>query len=479
LLIAVDIGTTNVKAVALSDSGAVCAVAERQNVTLSDQPGWQEQDPERIFQNLTEVLAETWLAVKNKETLHGVVFSSAMHGLIALDKNDKHLTNILLWSDLRSDVIARELRKSHQGTELYRRAGVPIHAMSPLCKAIWLRQNREDIFAKTHRFADIKAYIWNRLTGEFASDLAVASASGLMDIRKKTWDTEALNLAGIDENQLPELVAPGHRASLLPDIPARYQLPAETPLLIGASDGALANIGSDATRAGQIAITIGTSAAIRTVASLPILDADMRTFCYCVDAQRYIVGGASNNGTNTLEWLRHSVFQSPLPASDFTGMAADVPPGSDGLLFLPYLFGERAPLYNAQAQGSFQHLTAKHTQPHFVRAAMEGVLFNVKMISEALEAHSPIQTLHAGGGFSRSSLWVQMLADLFQKTVLLPDEQIDASLSGALQIAAETFGLPQIFEKRPARRIEPDTTHAETYADAYGQFRLLVEETKK
>ncbi|HOY05183.1 MAG TPA: gluconokinase [Saprospiraceae bacterium] len=478
MLIAVDIGTTNIKAVALNDAGALLAQAERHNTTRSDQPGWQEQDPAHIFQNVTAVLAETWQVVQGREILHGVVFSSAMHGLLALDDAGKPLTNILLWSDLRSSVIAGALRQQEAGLNLYSRTGVPIHAMSPLCKAIWLRQNRPEIFKKTHLFADIKSWIWNRLTGEFACDLAVASASGLMDIRQKKWDAEALGLAGIEEARLPLLVAPSHTASVLNEVAGRYNLPSDVPYIIGASDGALANIGSNATQPGQIAITIGTSAAIRMITSQAVLDESMRTFCYCVDAQRYIVGGASNNGTNVLEWLRKSVFRSSLTAAAFAEMASEVPEGSGGLLFLPYLWGERAPLYDAQVRGSFQNLAAQHAQPHFVRAAMEGVLFNVKIIAEALEAHGPVHTLHAGGGFSRNPLWVQMLADIFQKTVVLPDENVDASLLGAIRCAQEALKLSRQNESTLSRRIDPNTVLASVYSNAYLEFRDRVGELK-
>jgi gluconokinase len=204
----------------------------------------------------------------------------------------------------------------------------------------------------------------------------------------------------------------------------------------------------------------------------------MRTFCYCVDAQRYIVGGASNNGTNVLEWLRKSVFRSSLTAAAFAGMASEVPEGSEGLLFLPYLWGERAPLYDAEVRGSFQNLASQHAQPHFVRAAMEGILFNVKIIAEALEAHGPVHTLHAGGGFSRNPLWVQMLADIFQKTVVLPDENVDASLLGAIQCAREALKMPRQDGNTHSRRIDPNISLVNVYSEACLEFKSRVGEIK-
>lgn len=475
MLFAFDIGTTNVKAVVVSDRGEVLAHAERQNTTQARQPGWQEQNPVHLLQNLLEVMAETWRTVQGKERLHGVIFSSAMHGLIALNAEGNPLTNILLWSDARAGKIAQTLRSTREGKDLYQQTGVPIHAMSPLCKIVWIQENMPEIFARTHRFSDLKSWLWNALTGEFASDLSVASASGLMNIHQKNWDTGALSFAGISPDALPLLVPPSHRRTLLPKIAARAGIPHDTPLFIGASDGALANIGSEAIQPGQVAITIGTSAAIRTIMPQPVLDKQMRTFCYCVDENRYIVGGASNNGANVIEWLRSAVFQSKLPASDFIEQAAQTPPGSDQLLFLPYLLGERAPLYQSDIRGGFFNLSAMHTQAHLVRAALEGVLFNVKMIAEALETHGSITALHAGGGFSRSELWVQILADIFQKPVIIPDERIDASLLGALHLVADSLQLDIPLRADNAKCIEPDKSCADLYAPAYERFKLLVE----
>lgn len=474
MLIAIDIGTTNIKAVAVSGAGNILAVAERQNATLNPQTGWQEQDPEAVFQYVVEVLAEVWAASKEEEKLSGIIFSSAMHGLMAVDKNGKPLTNILLWSDMRADAIARSLRQGREGLDIYRRTGVPIHAMSPLCKLMWLRQSQPDVFQKAHQFLDIKSYVWFRLTGEFRSDVSVASATGLLNIEQQIWDAPAMEMAGIAAAQLPKPVSPAYIAGVLPEMAAKWALPTGVPYMIGASDGALANIGSGATETGQIAVTIGTSAAIRTVSARPLLDASMRTFCYRLDDKRFIVGGASNNGANALEWLRHAVFQSPLSAEAFANQAVSVPAAADGLLFLPYLLGERAPLYNAQVCGSFQDMTARHGQAHFVRAAMEGVLFNVKIIAEALETHSPIDTLHVGGGFSRNPLWVQMLADIFQKTVILPDEQVDASLLGALRFAGQMLGLNQTGDSQKNTTIEPNTANALVYEEAYQRFKTLV-----
>jgi gluconokinase len=426
VLIALDIGTTNVKAIAFDQSGQALAVAERSNETLAPQPGWSEQNPEKVFQNVLATLHEV-RALASKTPLNGIVFSAAMHGLIAVDASGAPLTNFLLWSDLRAADIAQNLRQSGGGgAEIYQRTGVPIHPMSPLLKIIWLRQNLPDVFRKTHKFLGIKEFVWHRLTGNFESDLSCASATGLLNIWKNDWDEPTLSAAGISTVHLPELLAPAEMRYPLPGI-----LPKNCPLIVGASDGALANLGAGATQPGQVSVTIGTSAAIRALTDAPLLDPLMRTFCYRLDATRCIVGGASNNGTNALEWLRKSVFRSPLGPEDFANQAAAVPPGAEGLRFYPYLHGERAPLWDPAARGSFVGLTAQHGQAHFVRAAMEGVLLNLKSVADVLEEKMPIDTVFANGGFARNQLWVNMLGEIFQKKINLDASGIDASARGA------------------------------------------------
>jgi gluconokinase len=483
MLIGLDIGTTNVKVVAFSDAGKVVASAERANQTHSPRPGWSEQAPKAVLQNVLEVLREVTRPTnlsRRTSKLRGIIFSAAMHGLVAVDEAGQPLTNFLLWSDLRADSIARQLRGDGVGREIYRRTGVPIHAMSPLCKLIWLKKNQPAIFQKTHKFLGIKEFVWQKLTGKFQSDLSVASATGLLNIWKNDWDEAALALAEISSEQLPALVSPSFAGQLSanPQLSESFKLSesslATAPLIIGASDGAFANLGSGATEPGQVAVTIGTSAAIRTVTHEPVLDEKMRTFCYRLDEKRCIVGGASNNGTNALEWLRASVFQSPLDAESFANQALNAPPASDGLLFLPYLFGERAPLYDASAQGSFQGLTAQHTQTHFVRAVMEGVLFNLKIIAEALETRQPIRTLHAGGGFSKNRLWVRMLADIFQKPVLINENDADASVLGAAKFAREVLNLEQTFENQKGRVVQPSAENADLYLKAFQNFKAIA-----
>lgn len=439
MFIAVDIGTTNVKAVVFDERGELLFSAEAANQTLAPQEGWSEQVPEQVFENVcTAVRTAAAFLSQNRapSPIQGIAFSAAMHGLLALDAQGRPLGNFMLWSDVRAQAEARELLQNGMGQRLYQKTGVPIHPMSPLLKLIWLRKNTPTVFQQAHKFLGIKEYVWYRLTGQFESDFSCASATGLMDLLGMHWDEEALSLAGITSNQLPALVSPYKKTPFLDNSGDKSMgLPLESiPLIIGASDGALANLGSGATQPGQLALTIGTSAAVRMMTITPILDAQMRTFCYRLDETRFIVGGASNNGSNALEWLRTRVFRSPLDPEAFANQAIEVPLGAEGLQFLPYLHGERAPLWDASAKASFIGLTAQHGQAHFVRAAMEGVLFNLKSIVDVLEEKIPVQSIHISGGFTRNSLWVSMLAEIFKNDIAVDSHGADASARGAFML---------------------------------------------
>lgn len=446
MLLAVDIGTTNVKAAAFGAEGALLFASEIANQTLVPQPGWSEQVPELVFENVCAAIRTALSYLEQNfpgKQIQGIVFSSAMHGLVAMDSMGRPLGNFMLWSDVRAHSEAQELLQNGEvGKQIYHKTGVPIHPMSPLLKLIWLRKIAPDTFRKAHKFLGIKEYVWFRLTGQYESDIACASATGLMNLLEMRWEEDVLSLAGIDAAQLPALVSPYHQSTIAAIICQEFGLLVpNTPLIIGASDGALANLGSGATEPGHLALTIGTSAAVRMMSDEPILDAEMRTFCYRLDESRFVVGGASNNGANVLEWLRTSVFQSPLDPESFANQAALVPAGTEGLQFLPYLFGERAPLWDAGARASFLGLAAHHGQAHFVRAVMEGVLFNLKSITAVLEEKTPIHTIHISGGFSRNRLWVSMLSEIFQKNTVEDLQGGDASARGAFLLGMQVLGV--------------------------------------
>jgi len=473
-LIGVDIGTTNVKAVALADDGTLLATAGRPTRTLSPFPGAAEQNPVILFKQVVQVVREVQDTCPTDDQPAGLVFSGAMHSLVAMNKQGNLLTNAWLWSDLRADGFSEALRDTETGREIYRRTGTPIHPMSPLVKMQWLRSHAPEIFRTAHKYLGIKDFILQKILLENICDASVASATGLLNTRSGQWDDLALQTVGMSAGQLPEVVSPARVFPLPAKSAALLGLPAGLPVIPGASDGALANLGSGATGSDTLAITIGTSAALRLTLEQPVHDPAMRTFCYRLDDRRFIAGGASNNGSNTVDWLRKQVFQTPVSAAKLLEQAALVAPGCDGLLFVPYLHGERAPVWDARATGMYQGLKAEHGKRHFVRAAVEGVVFNLKLIAGSLPQSAQVKNIALSGGAAKSALWRQVIADVFQKPVVLPaNDQTDASARGAVILARSALGLPPMPWLKTIESAVPNPQNIDIYTTNYRRFAQL------
>ncbi len=337
------------------------------------------------------------------------------------------------------------------------RTGTPIHPMSPLCKIMWLRHDQPQLFARTARFVGIKEYVFYRLFGTWLVDHSIASATGLFNLQQLDWDLGALGLLGIDANQLSQLVPTTHRLSgLQPAVARQLGLLPTTPFVIGANDGVLSNLGVNAIGPGQVAVTIGTSGAMRTVIDRPLTDPSGRTFCYALTDKHWVVGGPTNNGGSIFRWVRDELATAEAAAASaagqdayeaLTSLAEAVAAGSEGLLFHPYLAGERAPLWNADARGSFFGLALHHRKPHMIRAALEGVIFSLYSILPALEdLIGPTQRMMATGGFARSALWRQMMADIFNREVVVP-ESVESSCLGAAVLGLYALGKIESLEK--------------------------------
>lgn len=262
-------------------------------------------------------------------------------------------------------------------------------------------------------------------------EYSIASATGLFNIFDLDWDEKALQAAGITRNQLPELVDPEYQVTgLNPAYAEVMGIPVDTPFIMGASDGTLSNLGVNAIEPGVVAVTIGTSGAVRVVVDHPVIDEKGRVFCYALTKDKWVIGGPVNNGGIVFRWVRDQLFSPEKVTADLmhadaydliTKIASEVPAGADGLIFHPYLGGERAPIWDANARGSFFGLTRTHTRAHMARAALEGIVYNLYTVMLALEeVAGKSKEIMATGGFARSALWRQMLADIFESPVTIP-----------------------------------------------------------
>ncbi len=442
IFVGVDIGTTSVKAVAYDRVGVVAGHHSIGYALHAPAPSIAEQDPEEIFSATVRAIAGAVAAAGARpEAVAGVAFSAAMHSVIAVDAHGQPLTRSITWADNRATSWAERLRGEMDGRSIYLRTGTPIHPMSPLPKLLWLRHERADVFARAARFIGIKEYVFFRLFGRYLVDLSIASATGMLNLQTLDWDPGALAVAGIGPERLSTPVATTEVVTGLPKDAAQAMGLAEgTPFVVGANDGVLSNLGVDAVRPGDVAVTIGTSGAMRAVVGRPLTDPEERTFCYHLTPDHWVVGGPINNGGIVFRWVRDEFAAAETetakrlgidPYDVLTRIAARVPPGSAGLIFHPYLAGERAPWWNPRMRGSFFGLAMHHHKEHMVRAVLEGVIFSLHSILGAVEALiGPTSMIRATGGFARSELWRQMLADVFDREVVVP-ESFESSCLGA------------------------------------------------
>ncbi|MBM7492674.1 gluconokinase [Micromonospora luteifusca] len=481
VVIGVDIGTTSTKANAYDTSGRQLASHLADYPMNNPQPGYAEQDPQLILdavlKSISMVVAELAVPVS------GLAFCSAMHSLIGLNPAGDPLTPSLTWADSRSTRQAERLRAVPSGLALHRRTGTPMHPMSPLPKLLWFAEQEPKLFESVAHWVGIKDWVLLRLCDTLVTDHSIASATGLLDIHRLEWDSEALAIAGITTEQLPRLVAtttvlPG----LTPQAAAITELPQRTPVVVGAGDGPLANLGLGAVHPGMVACSIGTSGAMRVMVERPGVDPLGGVFCYALTEHRWTVGGAINNGGIVLKWAGAALAPDLGQHSeeDLVALAARAPVGSGGLIMLPYLHSERAPHWSALPRGAYVGLTHAHRREHLIRAAMEGVCQQLALVLTSVRAAgNEVNEIRASGGFARSGLWRQMLADVLGLPVSFPAGHEGSSFGGAL-LGMQALGLiPSIDVAADLVRIEetvrPDPAAAATYAALLPLFAELYE----
>lgn len=451
-VLAVDIGTTSTKTLIVDRKGAVHAAHSVEYPLYTPKPDRAEQDPEQIYRAVLKGIR----TVLEKKGLSGkdilcVSFSSAMHSLLAVDRNHRPLTNCITFADNRSTEYVRLLREKYDGHRIYLNTGTPIHPMSPLLKLMWMKDHEPEVFATAYKFIGIKEYVFARLFGTYVVDYSIASATGLFNLESLAWDEQALAAADITPERLSEPVNTTHIVTGMNAEAVRETgLLADTPFVVGASDGVLANLGIGAIDPGVYAVTIGTSGAVRGVVRKPVTDPEGRLFCYALHQDYWVIGGAINNGGIMLRWVRDQLATlEAKQAADmgedaydyFSRLADEVPAGSDGLIFLPLLAGERAPYWNADARGVFFGLNLYHQKKHMIRAVMEGVMYRIRSVTEALTdvtGQKP-REMRASGGFARSLMWRQMMADVLATDVSIP-ESIESSGTGAAKLGLLAVG---------------------------------------
>ena len=480
-MIGADVGTTSAKAVAFDAGGREHGRAEQGYPLQEPAPGQEVLDPGAVVDAALQTIGGAAEAARREgRRVAGIGVSAAMHALAALDAHGQALTPLLTWADTRAVEQAERLRRERP--ELHDRTGVPLHPMSPLTKLVWFREEDPRTFEAAARWTGVKELVLERLTGEGAIDASCASGTGLLALGREDWDAEAMSAAGVRAEQLAPVVPATDCRPLSAAAAEATGLPAGTPVVAGAGDGPLANLGVGAVHPGVAACSIGTSGALRLVVEAPAVDPARRVFCYALTPGRWAVGGAINNGGVVLRWAGEALAPDlgEHAEAQLMDLAAAVPAGSDGLVMLPYLMSERAPHWSALPRGAYVGLTRAHGRGHLVRAALEGVCQQLGLVLASLrDSGNAVREVRATGGFTRSPLWRQMLADVLGMPIGFPAGD-QGSAFGAALVGMEALGLIDSIERAAdllevRDRCDPDPAAARRYEELRPVFSDLYD----
>ncbi|RLG84632.1 MAG: xylulokinase, partial [Thermoprotei archaeon] len=422
-----DLGTTGDKAVLFDvEKGAVVASALRSYPTTHPRPLWAEQDPDDWWRAFTETTRELLRTARvDPGDIEAVGLSGQMMACLPVDWGGRHLRRAIIWMDQRSVSEAERIREVVGEWEFYRITGNRVSPTYPVAKIMWLRRREPRIYEEAHLFLQPKDYVVARLTGSFYTDYSDASLSGMMDASKRTWAVEMLEELGIDPGKLPE-IAPSTQivGEVTSGAAEATGLARGTPVAMGCGDGACATLGAGAVGVGDAYIYVGASAWLSVTARGPVFDRAMRTFNMAhVDPELYSPIGTMQTAGASLRWFRDNVFLLEKAVAEALGLspyqlidreAEGSPPGALGLLFLPYLTGERTPHADPHARGGWVGLNIRHTRAHLIRALLEGVGFGMRDSLEIIRGMGvPVREIRVSGGGARSALWRQILADIY------------------------------------------------------------------
>jgi gluconokinase len=303
VIIGLDVGTTAVKVAAFGVSGAQRELPSALREYRLEQPqtGWQVHDPASVLAGIDSALAECAAGLDGARVV-AISVSTAMHGLLGLDAQYRPLTPLVTWADSRARAEARQLRQRGLARELLHRSGTPVHPMSPLVKLVWFSRHEPELAGRVRWWAGLKDYVLHHLTGELVTELSSASGTGLLNLRSRNWDAQSLDMAGINADQLPLVLPTTAVRRLTAQAGRELGLPGGLPVVVGAADGPLGNLGTGAITPGVAGLSLGTSGAVRMVLSEPGFDSEGRLFCYALTDEVWVIGGAISNGGITLRW---------------------------------------------------------------------------------------------------------------------------------------------------------------------------------
>lgn len=491
-ILAHDLGTSGNKATLYNLDGQLCSSTIYEYPTYYPDDGWVEQDPEdwwkAVCESTRELLEQA--GVKNSD-IACITFSAQMMGCLPVDKEGHHLRKSIIWADLRAVKQAEYMERVLGLEAVYRITGHRISASYSAAKILWVRENEPEIFEKTYKILHAKDYIIQKLTGAFITDYSDAAGMNLFDLVNRTWSDHILKGLSLPADILPEPHPSTDIAGKVTREAAKLTgLLEGTPVVIGGGDGSCAAVGAGVVEEGKTYNVVGSSSWISMASKKPIFDPEMRTFNWIhLDPTLYTPCGTMQTAGYSVNWLKNTLCGLEImqakemqinPYRLIDEKIETSPSGANNLLFLPYLLGERSPRWNPDAKGAFIGLKMTHTQADIYRSVLEGVAFNLKVILDVLEGFSSIQEIILIGGGAKGRVWMEILADVWQKKILIPQYLEEATSMGAAICGGVGVGAFKDFTvigkfNPTVTEIQPREQFKETYNRLYEVFNRAYE----
>lgn len=480
-VLGLDVSTTATKAVVLDAAGVVHAAACPEYAFETPRPLWSEQDPQLWWVGAVYAIRAVLEAsgIRGDE-VDAVGLAGQMHGLVALDRDDRVLRPAILWNDQRTEVECDLIRETIGRERLIATTGNDALTGFTAPKLMWVRRHEPDVWSEIAHVLLPKDFVRLRLTGDHAVDRADGAGTLLFDLAARDWSEDVVGALGIDDAWLPPTYeGTSITGSISAEAAEATGLRAGTPVVAGGGDQAAAAVGVGAVEPGVVSLSLGTSGVVFVTTDGPLIDPEGRlhSFCHAVP-ERWHVMGVMLSAAGSLRWFRDALA----PGVEFATLvdeADDVPPGSDGLLFLPYLSGERTPHPDPQARGAFVGLTAQHGRPQMTRSVLEGVAFGLRDSLELMRSVGvgEVDEIRATGGGIKSRLWRQILADVLE-TSLVTTATTEGAAHGAAILAAVGAGwFPSVEDAcrhvvALGDRVDPSPPGV-VYRERYAQYRSL------
>jgi len=495
-LIGIDVGTTGTKALVIDATGNLLASATAEYPIYTPRPQWAEQDPEDWWQAAIKAIRQALESSRvEPAAISGIGLTGQMHGMVLLDAKGQVLRRCIMWNDQRTGAQCEWIMKTigrERFLELTMNPALPGFTAP---KIIWTRENEPEVYAKVAQVLLPKDYLRYRLTGVYATEVSDASGTVLLDVGKRQWGTEVLDRLDIPAEWMPRCVeSPAITGEITAEVAELTGLKAGTPIVGGGGDQAASAVGSGIVEPGLVSVTLGTSGVVFAYTENPSRDPQGRlhTFCHAVPGKWHVMGVTLSAG-GSFRWLRDTLglqgksvaaLSGVDPYEILTAEAGNAPAGCEGLLFLPYLTGERAPYPDPNARGAFVGLTLRHDKRHMVRAVLEGVAYSLRDCLEIFrELGVPIQQVRAAGGGARSQVWRQVMADVFG-TELVTINVTDSTAFGAALLAGVGSGVFRSVPEacaatvRIVERTEPVAESQAAYNEYYPVYRSLYRALK-